>query len=976
MTAGNRSFQALTRSSRSWAGPPSRLPSSVTAIHRGALCRYSQPSAIPRIQFRGAKSRTKVKLSDLPQGVLPPSIEVVDELPAPAYPQVVQQHLNNVRKFQDCVVLTRVGNFYEMYGEQAEQYGPQLNLKVAKRKTKLGPIAMSGFQFTQLDRYLKMLVQDLSARVAISEEIRDLEADRTRTDGLLYSRKITRVVTPGTLIDENFVDPHENNFLLSVHADAILTGPHTRDTSRESIGASAVANYYRATKVGLTWVDLSSGDFFTQSTDLASLSSVLARIGAREVVLDTSLEQLDQPQLKSLLGEGNYAITYHETPPQPNSIADWTPMLEQPVPENQRSAFTSQEVVAGSLLLDYVKNKLLDLHLALRSPVRRADDENMSIDKQSLRGLEISATLREGFFQGCLLHTIRKTVTNSGARLLKQRLVSPSMSISVINNRLDLVSEMLAHDTLREDVTSLLRRTFDILRLLQRFSIGRGDADDLVGLAKTVGIMQELSAIVHNHIISQQERSFCADMDADVPTELSFLWDILQRMDLEQPSRLADRILNAIDEEGLSRQHMAEEAEAAEVEDFAEQMLSEEVDDVKSPKQGKKSVRKGSDITSEATPETESGEIWIMRRNASTTLQRAHADLDRLMHEKMKLTSRLREKLNRNSLTLRWTAQHGHYCHIKGKDIRMELEGARTISSSKSTRSFYLPDWTELGVRIDDVKLRIRTEEQRVFGALRGQVIENLVKLRRNAAVLDELDVACSSATLARERNLIRPVLHSGTTHKIIGGRHPMVDAGLQGHGRSFTANDCLVGGDERILVITGPNMAGKSTYLRQNALITILAQTGCFVPADYAKIGLVDKIFSRVGSADNLYNHQSTFMVEMMEVAEILNQATSRSFVIMDEVGRGTTPADGVAVGFACLHHLHNRNRCRTLFATHFHDLAEKSQREFDGVTCYCTDVEEEVDGSWVYVHKLHKGINWNSHALKVARLAGMSRS
>ena len=251
-------------------------------------------------------------------------------------------------------------------------------------------------------------------------------------------------------------------------------------------------------------------------------------------------------------------------------------------------------------------------------------------------------------------------------------------------------------------------------------------------------------------------------------------------------------------------------------------------------------------------------------------------------------------------------------------------------------------------------------------------MIQNLVRLRRNASVLDELDVACSFAVVAHEREWVRPILHEGRTHKIVAGRHATVDLGLQESGRQFTANDCSMDDNERILLITGPNMAGKSTFLRQNALISILAQTGCFVPAEYAQIGLVDRIFSRIGSADNLFNHQSTFMVEMLEVAEILNQATPRSFVIMDEVGRGTTPEDGVAVGYACLQHLHEKNRCRTLFATHFHALTDLT-KDFDKLTCYCTDVDEAEDGSWVYVHKLRKGVNRDSHALKVARLAGM---
>jgi DNA mismatch repair ATPase MutS len=268
------------------------------------------------------------------------------------------------------------------------------------------------------------------------------------------------------------------------------------------------------------------------------------------------------------------------------------------------------------------------------------------------------------------------------------------------------------------------------------------------------------------------------------------------------------------------------------------------------------------------------------------------------------------------------------------------------------------------------VRSRIRAEEQRVFNSLRDSVISHLVKLRRNATVLDELDVSCAFATLAEEKGLVRPLLNYGTTHAVVGGRHPTVEAGLLAQGRGFTTNDCSVGGDERILLITGPNMAGKSTFLRQNALIAILAQTGSFVPAAYAEIGIVDKIFSRVGSADNLYQDQSTFMVEMLETAEILRQATPRSFVIMDEVGRGTTPEDGIAVGFACLHHLYNINRCRTLFATHFHALADMTA-DWEKIACYCTDVEEQGE-DFSYVHRLRPGINRESHALKVARLAG----
>jgi DNA mismatch repair ATPase MutS len=275
---------------------------------------------------------------------------------------------------------------------------------------------------------------------------------------------------------------------------------------------------------------------------------------------------------------------------------------------------------------------------------------------------------------------------------------------------------------------------------------------------------------------------------------------------------------------------------------------------------------------------------------------------------------------------------------------------------------------------MDHIKVRIRQEEQAIFERLRREVIINLVKIRRNAAVMDELDVACSFAALAQEQQMVRPVLNDGTTHKIVGGRHPTVKLGLEEQGRSFVSNDCFLGDKEQIWLITGPNMAGKSTFLRQNALITILAQIGSYVPAAYAEIGIVDQIFSRIGAADDLFRDQSTFMVEMLETAAILKQATPRSFVIMDEVGRGTTPDDGTAVSFACLHHLHYHNQSRTLFATHFHELADMTQN-FERLERYCTDVKETASGSFSFVHRLRKGVNRESHALKVAQLAGLPR-
>lgn len=929
---------------------------------------YARPPLLARTWARGAKRKTTVQASSLPQGVLSPLPKTSDDaVPEKSYPPVLQQHLNNVRKFNDCVVLTRVGDFYEMYFDQVDRYAPLVNLKKAKRATALGDVAMAGFQHTQLDRYLKMFVQDLGKQVAISEQIRLPQSERSAKVGApMYDRKVTRVITAGTLIDENFMDPFENNYLLGVHVEGALSGSlaegQSSDESKRSI------------KIGLSWLDLSSGSFFTQAGDLASLPSLIARIGPREVVFDASIEDAAQAQLQALLGEGGHSVHYHTSAQTAEAIEDWADLLEEPVPEDAQSAFSRPEIVAGGLILDYVREKLLDTRIRLQQPVRCSSDEYMTIDKQSLRGLEIRSTLKDGLQKGSLLHTIRRTVTKSGARLLSQRLVSPSMSLAMINSRLDLVQEFLHQDGLQEHITALLRNSSDTYRLLQKFSIGRGDADDMLSLAKTIDIVQQISIVLHEHVLSQLDSSSESSSptnDATGPlSDHGCLWELLGRFDLKRPLKVAKSIQSTIDEDSLSRQHEAEEEQVLEAERMAEEVIA--ADTAGEP--GPNKARRASKQSTAASAKGGDQDIWIMRRNASPTLDNAHAGLDKLYQDKHELATRLRTEANTESLTLKWTPQLGHFCHVKStKSSISSIPGARAIGSTKSTRTFHVPDWTTLGTRIDDAKLRIRAEEDRVFTKLRNEVLANLMRLRRNAAILDELDVACSSATIAKERNLIRPTLNSSTTHKIINGRHPTVDVGLREQGRQFTANDCLVGSpSEKIYLITGPNMAGKSTYLRQNALITILAQTGCFVPADYAELGLVDKIFSRVGSADNLFQDQSTFMVEMLETAEILKQATPRSFVIMDEVGRGTTPEDGIAVGYACLHYLHNVNKCRALFATHFHALADMT-RGFGELACYCTDVAEEGDGSWAYVHRLSKGVNRRSHALKVARLAGL---
>ncbi|KAH8156587.1 hypothetical protein CIB48_g11660 [Xylaria polymorpha] len=963
----------------------------------------------------GKKTKSSFKLDDLPQGLVKaePLPDVQDD-GGPAYPTVVLQARHNMQKFENCILLTRVGGFYELYFEHAEEYGPLLNLKVAQKKTNAGLVPMAGFPFFQLDRFLKTLVLDFNCYVAVAEEFPNDPGDKVRSGGLMHDRRVTRVITPGTLIDENFIDPYANNYVLAIHIDHEAR----RGSTDANLPAGIENSSPLSTRIGLAWLDVSTGQFYTQDTTVTSLSSILSRVGPREIVVDELLESQRDHQLFSVLAEDKHFITFA---PRGNflPVSEWRPMLESEIPVQTVADLTANEAQAGSLLLQYVNNRLQGLSMKLQPPQRHENLAVLAMDKNTMRALEIKQTIKDRVFKGSLLHAVRRTVTKGGARLLDLWLSAPSTCLDTIKARQDLVEYFIRNEDRRDEIILLLRKSHDSQRLVQKFAFGRGDADDLISLANTIRAVQDIFNILTNATEAGRIESIephnatgqNPDVDVGSLTQAASCFEsMLSRIKLEEPVKLAERIRMSIDEEGLGQQHENEDSQANELLSLAEEVVAAEGtqgDAASLPKGSKR--KKPISIRDHYSDDVMT---FVMKPEASSGLQELHTKLSALLQEKTEMGNTLRERLDAPSLTLKWTPNLGHICHVKGKDTRATgVTGHTAVSSSRSTRTFYVTEWTTLGQRIHQTRFEIGAEEARIFTELRAAVVANLVKLRRNASVLDELDVTTSFARLAVEQGLTRPILNNSTAHTIIGGRHPTVEGGLREQGRSFTRNDCLVGhtansiptsptpsaeshvtqdsipippllghsSEGRLWLITGPNMAGKSTYLRQNALITILAQAGCYVPASHVTLGIVDAVFSRVGSADNLYRDQSTFMVEMLETAQILRHATFRSFVIMDEIGRGTTPEDGEAVAFACLHHLATINRCRALFATHFHrvaDLVHDSGLHVSGkgpVEMYCTDVEEDSDGGFVYVHRLRKGVNRQSHALKVARLAGL---
>jgi len=811
---------------------------------------------------------------------------------------------------------------------------------------------MAGFPYMHLDKYLKMLVQDLDKHVAICEEFPEYHNGKLQTP---IPRRVSRIVTPGTLIDEEFVEQDKNNFLLSV----FLTAEHGQSSPKDVRCKQKDASRWN---LGLAWIDISTGEFFMQATPRSNLSSALLRIGATEVVLSPNIGSDIREEIASCLGLTVERLTSPPTTLDPAYTDSWIERLDQPLSEEERSHVSTPEMSASQQLFDYVDRHLLELKLKPMRPQRREQRDTMAIDRSSIRGLELLKTARDGLGKGSLFNTVHRTVTKGGSRLLRERLLYPSITPEQIEHRLDLVSAFIATQDLHQAIVAHLRKLFDMHRIAQKFALGRGDAEDLLCLAHTFSRMQEMVQLLKPY-------GQCSDAKGQA------LHKLMLRLDLEGPAQMADQVFRSIDERGVvSWLTQAEEEVAADGDELSDvEAIESNLDLILG-----EDVRRNSS-TRLTGAKAQKGEPWVMQRNASPELESLHEQFESLFQEKDALQESLRGQLSAPKLVLRFDSKYGHICQSprnKGfNDNAFEELEANMVGNLKTVRTFYLSQWTTLGRKMDSLEFEIRQEEQSIFHMLRQLVVANLVSLRQNASVMDELDVATSFATLALEEGWTRPIITIRTSHRIVGGRHPTVKLGLQEKGQSFISNDLYLDKKERAWLITGPNMAGKSTFLRQNALITILAQIGCYVPAQYAEIGIVDKIFSRIGAADDLFRNESTFMVEMLETASILRDATERSFVIMDEVGRGTAPEDGTAVAYASLHHLYNTNQCRTLFATHFHDLADRTQN-WRQLGQYCTDLYEDDSGSFTFVHKLRRGVNRKSHALRVAKMAGLPSS
>ncbi|CEH13402.1 DNA MISMATCH REPAIR PROTEIN MSH1, MITOCHONDRIAL [Ceraceosorus bombacis] len=913
-------------------------------------------------------------------------------------PNLARSVLADMQRFPGCMLLTRVGGFYESYFDQAPQLSNMLGIKLAQRLWGGRTIAMAGFPIHQLEKHLKILVQDHHKLVAICDEFKSITnqggAEKAATLTMDIQRRVTRVISPGTLIDERFLDPFKSNWVVAVSSQSGES--HLSSQEHQLAPNGIVQDAY-----GLAWVDVSTADFFTTTcADGESLRDELARIGPSEVVLESGA--FDKGLLDATRASGRDATL--------NQLGDPIDPLPHPIWEAlnphtvhislcgapHRSHDGDVEARAVLQLTDHLRGRLISHGdgveaLAKEGPTHRAREETMLIDANTLAALEIKQSMREnGSVRGSLLSTVRRTVTKGGTRLLGQWLTSPSTSLELIKRRQSIVAFFVNRTFLREDLRALLRRgAGDVSRGLQRITTGRNDEQDLLEIRDFIVMTQDLLSLLDKEMAQLRQ--------AQQVTQDDVLIAGLENLDLMKErfknlEGLGARLVEAMDEAVLEQRLRRQEALAREVE---ESLLDDEARGEIS--NGAVTVRKKKGKQPGEQDDGESSDGWgdpfehLIRPSSSHQLRVTTEKYEATRQAASRLQRHLQERYH-DRVTLRNVLAQGYVVHFAGADrkgnlkMRNNPEDEMTAGQKlKTTQTWYHPDWSRIGAELMRSEAEIKRLENLELVRLRQDVLGQLTAIRRNVRLVDELDVLLGFAQLAHDNDLVRPELDDSSDLQVVEGRHLSVEMGLLEQHRMFQPNDVTLSPTSRLHVITGPNMGGKSTYLRHAALIAILAQCGSFVPAKFVKQGIVDRVFSRVGARDDVSRDRSTFMVEMSETSEILRRATSRSLVIADEIGRGTTTEVGIAIAFATLHHLYEVNRSRTLFATHLHELADmlgwSKGREtasrvggrFPHVDFFCTDVDVLEDGAISFSHKLRSGVNRDSHGLQVAQLAEM---
>ena len=805
----------------------------------------------------------------------------------------MQQYLRLKATHQECILFYRMGDFYELFFDDAVKASQILDIALTKRGKHAGEdIPMCGVPVHSHESYLEKLILS-GAKVAICEQMEDPAEAKKRGAKSVVHRDVVRIVTPGTITEETLLDARSSNYLAGLievgegqKADPALSTPHRAGQQTGAGGSYALA-----------WLDISTGEFRVAGVSKVNLTAELSRIRPRELLVPDGLQQL--PQLE----DWKSVLTL-----QPPSVFDLR-RSERRLKEcygvsslDVFGDFSNAMLSICGALIDYVMLTQKNNLPRLDAPSIQRSGEYMLIDAASSRNLELMQTL-SGSRRGSLFSVIDETLTSAGARLLSGWLAAPSAQLEVIRERQDNVACLYQANSLRDTIRALLKECSDIERALSRLCLNRGGPRDLLGILAGLEAAHKVRTALEKH---------------------------------DQPELSAGLV-------ALRERLGGHETLIA---------------------------------TLKAAIKPDCG---LFARDGNFIASGYSAELDELIalrDEGKRLIAALQQKYCEQTgisiLKIRYNNVLGYYIEItQSHQAKVTTDFIHRQTLANNLR-YTTVELSELERKISEAGDRALKIEMELF----QNIVENIQQSQSTIVVAARavalIDAYQGLADLALKRRYVRPLLDQGLAFDIKGGRHPVVEASLAKHSQTpFIGNDCNLETTQRLWLLTGPNMAGKSTFLRQNALIAILAQIGSFVPADSARIGMVDKLFSRVGAADDLARGRSTFMVEMVETATILHQATERSLVILDEIGRGTATFDGLSIAWAVIEHLHHSIRCRSLFATHYHELTSLTEN-LDALSCHSMKVKE-WKGELIFLHEVTNGSADRSYGIHVAKLAGL---
>jgi len=789
---------------------------------------------------------------------------------------MMAQFLEIKSEYPTALLFYRMGDFYELFFDDAVQAAQALEISLTKRGKHLGEdIPMCGVPHHASEGYLLTLIRK-GFRVAVCEQLEDPKQAKKRGSKSVVKRGVVRLVTPGTLTEDSLLSARRSNYLAAFCL--------VRD------------------QACLAWVDISTGDvFFTESSALR-LGPDLARLSPKEILVPDSLDK----GLVQIAEEREIAVTclFENTFDSATAVDRLTTAFSV-TDQEFWDGFSRPEMATLGALVEYLSETQKGQMPLLRNPVREERNDFVSIDGATRRNLELTQTL-SGEYKGSLLETVDRTVTAGGGRLLARRLNAPIQSVSRLNKRLTFVDFFFGNANRRADVRGQLKQSPDLDRALSRLSLGRGGPRDMLAIAQALATGNALY-----QTLNAADSSELSSVDLN---------------DLRTDPKVANRILNTLREDPplLARDG-----------GFVAPGHSDKID----------STRK---LRDEA-------------RNVIAGLQADYAARTGISALKIKHNNVL-------GYFIETTATHAE--RMLSAPLNEQFVHRQTTANAVR---FTTVELSEIETKILNAAGEVLAMELEVFAELSDFILANASSLQLCASALAQVDVSAALAEIAATEGWVKPKLDTSRSFEIVAGRHPVVEAALKREGTaSFVANDCNFQEESAALwLLTGPNMAGKSTFLRQNALIALLAQVGSFVPAQSAHIGVVSQIFSRVGASDDLARGRSTFMVEMVETAAILNQADERALVILDEIGRGTSTYDGLSIAWATLEHLHEVNKCRGLFATHYHELTQVAGRldRVENATVAVREWENEV----VFLHEVRLGTADRSYGLHVAKLAGL---